>query len=183
MMTIAAAFAAVTMNAQVYVGGGIGFASHDNGNKSYTSFKFMPEIGYSLDEDMAIGITFGYEQGNVDEAIISDKGSLDAPKSFSIAPYLRCNFAKFGPVTLFGDAQLSYSNIDNKDIDGLKYNKFGVGILPGVAVSLTKELSFVSHFGYLGYNQIKSDADGAKATSSVGLNLTNGLSFGLYYNF
>ena len=183
LMTIVAAFAAVSMNAQVYVGGGIGFASYDNGSESKTSFKLMPEIGYTLDEDMAVGISFGYEQGSVSSAINSEYGSSDAPKTFSIAPYLRYNLVKFGPVTLFGDAQLSFANIDNKDIDGKKYNKFGLGVLPGLAVNLTKELSFVSHFGYLGYNQIKSDADGAKAQSSVGLNLTNGLSFGLYYNF
>lgn len=182
-MTIAAAFAAVSMNAQVYVGGSLGFASYDNGAESKTSFKFMPEIGFSLDEDLAIGVSFGYEQGNVNSAIVSTLGSNDAPKSFTVAPYLRYNVVKFGPVTLFGDAQFAYTNINNKDNDGLKYNKFGIGILPGVAVNLTKELSFVSHIGYLGYNQIKSDADGAKAHSSVGLNLTNGLSFGLYYNF
>ena len=180
LMTIAAAFAAVSMNAQIYVGGGVGFASYDNGAESKTSFKLLPEIGYVLDDDMAIGITFGYEQGNVTDAIESGKGSGDFPKTLTVAPYLRYNVAKFGPVTVFGDAQLSFKNID---WDGYKENAFGLGILPGVAVNLTKELSFVSHLGYLGYNQIKADTDGAKARSSVGLNLTNGLTFGLYYNF
>lgn len=183
LMTIAAVFAAVNMNAQFYVGGELGFASYDNGNDSKTSFSFMPEFGYALDEDMSVGVSLGYSQGYVNNAIWSDLGSTDAPKAFTIAPYLRYNLTKFGPVTVFADGELSYSNIDNKDIDGQKYNAFGIGILPGIAVSLTPELSFVSHLGYLGYNQIKSDADGAKARSSVGLNLTNGLSFGLYYNF
>lgn len=183
LMTIVAAIAAVSVNAQVYVGGGIGFASYDNGAKSYTSFKFLPEIGYVLDEDMAIGVTFGYEQGSVDAAINSTVGSVDAPKTFSVAPYLRYNFVKMGKVAIFADGQLSYKNIDNKDINGQKYNSFGIGVLPGIAVNFNDKLSFVSHLGYLGYNQIKSDADGAKAQSSVGLNLTNGLTFGLYYNF
>jgi hypothetical protein len=183
LMTIVAAIAAVSVNAQVYVGGGIGFASYDNGAKSYTSFKFLPEIGYVLDEDMAIGVTFGYEQGSVDAAINSTVGSLDAPKTFSIAPYLRYNFVKLGNVTIFADGQLSYKNIDRKDIDGQKYNGFGIGVLPGVAVNLNEKLIFVSHLGFFGYNQVKSDADGAKARSSVGLNLSNGLTFGLYYNF
>lgn len=180
LMTIAAVFAAVNMNAQFFVGGGIGFASYDDGTESKTSFKFMPEVGYVLDENMAVGVTFGYEQGYVSSGINSQSGSGDFPKTFSVAPYLRYSFAKFGPVSVFADGQLSYKNIDR---DAYKENAFGLGILPGIAVSLTPELSFVSHLGYLGYNQVKADSDGAKARSSVGLNLTNGLSFGLYYNF
>jgi hypothetical protein len=180
LMTIAAAFAAVSMNAQVYVGGSLGFASYDNGADSKTSFKLLPEIGFSLDENMALGIVLGYEQGKVTDAVDSETGSIDYPKTFSVAPYLRYSFAKFGPVSVFADAQLSYKNIDR---DGYKDNAFGIGILPGVAVNLGEKLSFVSHFGYLGYNQIKADTDGAKARSSVGLDLTNALTFGLYYNF
>ena len=38
VLTMVAALAAVSMNAQVYVGGSFGLASFDNGNKSQTAF-------------------------------------------------------------------------------------------------------------------------------------------------
>ena len=182
LMTMVAAFAAVSMNAQVYVGGSLGFASYDDGNTSKTSFKLLPEVGYVLDEDMAVGITFGYEQGNVSNGVDSKIGSTDYPQTFSIAPYFRYNFTKMGPVTVFADGELMYAS--TKAADGAKKdNTFGVGIKPGIAVALGDKLSFVSHLGYLGYNQTKHDVDGAKARSSFGLDLANGLTFGLYYNF
>ena len=49
LMTMVAAFAAVSMNAQYYVGGEIGFASSKAavaGAETQTSFKIMPEFGY-----------------------------------------------------------------------------------------------------------------------------------------
>lgn len=179
LMTIAAAFVAVSMNAQVYVGGSFGFASFDNGNKSQTAFKVIPEVGYNIDENIAVGISLGYQQG-----ITSAAWELNDPnedlKLFSIAPYLRYTFAKMGPVALFADASFEYAHADN---DGAKANGFGLGILPGIAVNLGEKLSFVSHIGKLGYLQTKADVDGAKAISTFGLDLDNALTFGLYYNF
>ena len=179
LMTMAAAFVAVTMSAQVYVGGSFGFASYDDSNKSYTAFKFVPEIGYNLDEDMAIGVALGYTQGSTTAAWLLTNPNEDL-KTFSIAPYLRYSFAKFGPVTVFADGSFEYAHNDN---NGVKANAFGLGILPGIAVSLNEKFSFVSHIGRLGYTQSKLDVSGAKAQSTFGLDLDNALTFGLYYNF
>jgi len=178
-MTLAAAFVAVSMSAQVYVGGSFGFTSFDDSNKSHSAFKFMPEVGYNLDENMSIGVTLGYKQGSTSAAWELNNPNKDL-KSFSIAPYLRYSFAKFGPVSVFADGALEYEHIDN---DGAKANGFGLAVLPGIAVNLNEKLSFVSHVGRLGYKQSKADADGAKAISTFGLDLDNALSFGLYYNF
>ena len=179
LMTLAAAFVAVSMSAQVYVGGSLGLASFDDGNDSKTAFKFAPEIGYNLDEDMSVGIVFSYANGSMENAMDVTTFNKDF-KEYEISPYLRYNFAKMGAVTVFADGALSYTHQDT----GLtKYNGFGLGIKPGVAVTLTDKLSFVSHVGFLGYKSNKEDADGAKNHSTIGLNLDNALSFGLYYNF
>ena len=62
----------MTVNAQVYVGGGVGLQSSSYDGNSETFFKLMPEIGYNLNEDWAVGITVGYgeskttiKEGNV----------------------------------------------------------------------------------------------------------------------
>ena len=179
LMTMVAAFAAVSMNAQVYVGGSLGFASYDDSNKSHTALKIMPEVGFNLDEDMAVGVALGYTQGSNALAWSLTNPNEDL-KTFSIAPYLRYTFVKLGSVSLFADGRFEYAHIDN---DGAKANGFGLGIVPGLSVNLNDKLSFVSHFGFLGYQQAKADVDGAKAQSTFGLDLDNALSFGLYYNF
>ena len=50
----------MTANAQVYVGGGIGFASESYDGDSETVWSIMPEIGYNLNEDWAVGVVVGY---------------------------------------------------------------------------------------------------------------------------
>ena len=179
LMTLVAAFVSVSMSAQFYVGGSVGFASFDDSNKSHSAFKFVPEVGYNLDEDMAVGISLAYTQGSTAAAWLLTDPNEDY-KTFSIAPYLRYSFAKFGPVTVFADGCFEYAHIDN---NGAKANGWGLGIMPGIAVNLNEKFSFVSHIGRLGYSQSKEDVSGEKAVSTFGIDLDNALTFGLYYNF
>ena len=68
-MTLAAVCFAATMNAQVYVGGSLGFnawSSQENaGDRSETTFKIMPEIGYNINDSWAIGTVIGYESNSL----------------------------------------------------------------------------------------------------------------------
>ena len=140
----------MTANAQVYVGGGIGFQTSSNDGNSETTIKILPEIGYNLDENWAVGIAVGYGENQT-------------------------------KINVFVDGTVDYAHAD---ADGLKSNSFGVGVKPGVAVNLNDKLSFVTHFGFLGYQYDKLDVDGAKATNTFGFDLDgNNLTFGLYYNF
>lgn len=180
MMTIAAAFVATAMNAQVYVGGGVGLTTTSHDGDTRTSFKIMPEIGYNLDENWAVGIAFGYAQDKnstkVNNVEVSTKD-----KQFQISPYARYTFAKFNNVNLFIDGGLDYIHEDNA---GDKWNTFRVGLKPGVAVNLNEKLSFVAHAGFLGYQNYKKDADGAKAYNSFGVGVdATDINFGLYFNF
>ncbi len=180
MMTLAAIAVAATMNAQVYVGGGVGFATSSNDGNTDTSFKIIPEIGYNLDDNFAVGIAFGYAQNKSTKKVAGVETSV-TDKIFEINPYLRYTFLKLDKVNVFVDGGLTYVHNDNA---GTKTNTFGIGLKPGVAVNLNEKLSFVTHFGWLGYTNSKVDVDGAKATNTFGLDLDgNNLTFGLYYNF
>ena len=172
MMTLVAVAMATTMNAQWYVGGGVGFESVSSDGNSTTAFTLLPEVGYNLDEKMSVGAVFGYsEAGNDDHKV----------KTFSIQPYLRYNLVSFDKVNVFVDGGLGYKNTKYVSY---KNNTFYVGIKPGVAVNLNDKLSFVSHFGFLGYQNSKDDYDGAKAVNTIGLSVDGtDLNFGLYYNF
>lgn len=172
MMTIAAAFVATAMNAQGYIGGSVGFASESYDGNSTTVWSIMPEVGYNISENIAIGAVLGYGEAGKDEAKV---------KKFSVAPYARFTVAKLEKINVFIDGGVGYTNTK---VAGVKTNEFEVGLKPGVAVNLNDKLSFVTHFGFLGFNTSKPDYDGAKATNTFGFNLDgNNLTFGLYYNF
>lgn len=174
LMTIAAVVAAANVNAQVFVGGALGFATESYDGDSETSFVVKPEIGYTLDENWALGISFGYGETGKDNKKV---------KTLSVNPYARYTFAKFDNVNLFVDGGFDFENVDSKSY-GYKVNSWGIGLKPGVAVNLNESVSFVAHAGFLGYASSKPDYDGAKATNTFGLavDATN-IDFGLYFNF
>ena len=61
LMSLAVAFVSLAANAQVYVGGNVGIASSKEGNAdAVTTYKVLPEIGYNINENWAIGTTVGF---------------------------------------------------------------------------------------------------------------------------
>ena len=176
LMTMVAAFAAVSMQAQVYVGGSFAieaWSSQKNaGDRSETAFKIMPEIGYNLNDQWAIGTVIGYQNDKFNGV----NGLSES--AFSIAPYARYTFSKLGKVNLFVDGGVDFTSGSKAD-----YTDLGVGFKPGLAVSLTDNLSFVSHVGFIGWKQHNPDGDDNN-TSKFGIDLSGAnLTFGLYYNF
>ena len=176
LMTMVAAFAAVSMQAQVYIGGSFAieaWSSQKNaGDKSETVFKIMPEIGYNLNDQWAIGTVVGYQ---------NDKwNGVDglSESAFTVAPYVRYTYTKVGKVSLFVDGGADFTSASKAD-----WTEISVGLKPGLAVSLTDNLSFVSHIGFLGWNQFNPDGDD-NSINKIGLDFdATNITFGLYYNF
>ena len=169
-MTLAAVAVAATMNAQTYIGGGIGYSHNKIADVKADAFKIVPEIGYNLDDNLAVGLGIGYTYSKEDDV---------KTNGFVIAPYLRYTFAKFDKVNLFCDLGIEYDYVKAGE---LKTNTFGAGLYPGVAVNLNDKLSFVTKVGALSYFHSKV-TDGPKGDQfNIGLDGTD-LSFGLYYNF
>ena len=175
-MTLVAAFAAMSMNAQVYIGGSFAFEAWSSqklaGDKSETVFKLLPEIGYNLNDEWAIGTVIGYESDKF-------KGVAGGSESaFTIAPYARYTFSKLGKVNLFVDGGLGFTSASKAD-----WTELQVGFKPGLAVNLTDNLSFVSHIGFIGYDLLNPDGDDNNI-SMFGLSLdATDVTFGLYYSF
>ena len=169
----------MTANAQVYVGGGVGLLTSSYDGNSATYFSILPEIGYNINEDWAVGIAVGYGEAKSKVNVAGVKVT-EKVKTFQIAPYARYTFAKFDKVNLFVDGSVGYKH---ENFAGVKTNTFAVGFKPGVAVNLNDKLSFVAHVGFLGYQNDKVKGDD-KSTNTFGLNLDgSNLSFGVYYNF
>jgi hypothetical protein len=182
LMTLVVAAMAVSANAQMYVGGGVGLGSSKwdtDGAENVTSYKFIPEIGYNFTDDMAVGIAFGWQGSN--------KGGA---KAFSMNPYFRYTFMKQGMVSVFADATVgyehAYSNPKYNGVARKSIDTFGAGIKPGVAFNVTDKFSVVAHVGFLGWEQLKLDnyVGGTEKKNNYGFDLDgNNLSLSLYYNF
>ncbi len=176
LMTMVAVFAAVSMNAQVYVGGSVAFEAWSSqklaGDKSETVFKLMPEIGYNINNEWAIGTVIGYQNDKFNGV----NGVSES--AFTIAPYARYTFSKLGKVNLFVDGGVGFTSASKAD-----WTELEVGFKPGLAVNLTDNLSFVSHIGFIGYDLLNPDGDDNNI-SMFGLSLdATDITFGLYYSF
>ena len=169
VMTMVAAVAAMSVSAQVYVGGGVGVANSSDGDNDVTVYKLVPEVGYSFNSDWAAGVAFGWEGAT--------KGGA---KKFSVNPYVRMTLVKNKVVSAFIDGSVGYAHTYNAGYDN---DEFSVGLKPGVALNLNEKLSFVTHIGFIGYEHEKDNRIDAKY-NSWGVDLDGrDIVFGLYYNF
>lgn len=176
-MMAAFAVASVAASAQVYVGGSVGFGSSKadyDGAKAATNFTIMPEIGYNLDENWAVGIGIGYS---------SEKEAEVKTEGFTIEPYARYTFAKWNNVGLFVDGLVGYTTSKTTEDDeaDIKANTLRIGFRPGISYSPTQKLSLVATLGWAGYKN--TDLDAYKVNSyGVNVDLST-VNFALYYNF
>ena len=178
LLTIVAVLAAVNMNAQFYVGGSVGFGSVKpvGGGDSEFAFKILPEAGYQINDQWAAGLTLGYSKGDFLMASGTEDFRAATREVFTIAPYARYTAMDFDPIKVFFDGLLNFSSIKN----GGSY--FGLGVSPGIAISLTDEISFVTHLGFVGFENRSPEGSG-KSGSKFGIDFRNNCSFGVYYNF
>lgn len=180
-MTLAAVAVAATMNAQVWVGGELGFAaSHVNGSDNTDkTLTIAPEIGYNLSDNWSVAVALGYSYAS--SQAIANLGSFDNVNTYAIKPYARYTFVKSGNFSAFVDGGINYATIHVKGADN-NFNQFGVSVVPGLAYAVSDKVTLVSHLGsglYYNHTWMKDFAH----VNDYGLNLFNGISFGAYYNF
>lgn len=161
LVVLAAALMAVTANAQWYVGGSLLFDTAKNTDqygKSMARIEFAPEVGYTISDKSALGVSFSFD-------------NIGGGTGVEIAPYYRYFMTKMGPVSLFVDGQLL---LDFRSLGGGESTStFGLGVAPGIAIPVSDNLSFVGHLGRIGYYDNSFQIDCSPA--HIGM--------GLYYSF
>lgn len=161
----------ITASAKGFVGGELGLWRNYDANT--TSFKILPTVGYDLNSKWTIGGSIGYGYDY-------NKGA-DA-HSFIISPFARYNAVSFGPVTIFADGGLTYSLTDWEGPGS--NNSWEVGIKPGVKVNLHKNISFVSHWGFLGWRENDGTRFMPQGETGFGFDFSgNSLTVGMSYDF
>lgn len=193
MMTLAAVCVAATMNAQMYVGGGIGFNNNksNNGNTTATSFSINPEFGMALNDQLGWGVQLGFETTKNENKVGNETVESTTTK-FSVKPYLRYQAFEVGKVNVFVDGGVNFGISSQKDMKPAM--DLGLFVTPGIAYNVNDKWSIVAKlnnmfaFGY--HKDAVADVDNApEAPTSINANLSTGgfqlgsLTFGVYYNF
>ena len=176
LMTLVAAAMAVSVNAQIYVGGSVGVGSVKFGSDdAETTYKFMPEIGYNINQDWAIGVALGYQKGTCNFGEFDfNPGKTEV---FMVNPYARYTFLDSDMVNVFIDGGIGFASY--KDLG----SAFQAGLRPGIALKASDKISLVAHVGFVGFETFSPKGDG-DSSNAFGLNLdNNNIMFGVYYNF
>lgn len=176
LILIVALVAAMNVNAQWYVGGSVGFGSAKNGGgDSETTYKILPEIGYNLNDQWAIGVGFGYRKGTCDFGYYNF--SMGTTEYYAVCPYARYTFWKSGIVNTFIDGGVGFESV--KDTGSYFY----AGLTPGIAVKASDHISFVTRVGFIGFESFSPKGDG-ESSNAFGVNLDGyDILFGVYYTF
>ncbi|WP_420186811.1 outer membrane beta-barrel protein [Bacteroides pyogenes] len=162
--------AALSVKAQVYVGGTTSLWHNDDADETY--YAIAPEIGYNLNNEWIVGAAFGFARRSWDKEDLS----LYRRTAF-FAPYVRYSFYENKVVRLFVDGTigLSSTKVKHHDSEG----GFELGFKPGIAINLNKRFSLVAKCGFLGYRD-----DYAYGMDGYGFSLSGeDLAFGVYYTF
>ena len=187
ILTIAVAAFAFAANAQLVIGGNIGFnttsGSAENintigGTTTTTTtsspktldLTIMPKIGYMINDDMQVGLKFGYNMNkttNYDVFVADDFETLTI-STISIVPFFRYNITEMGNFKLFCEAAIPIGispaikdHYDNgsgttTDTEGASGMSFGITVVPGLNYSLNEHISFDVYVNAIGLGFIHS---------------------------
>lgn len=175
------AASALTANAQVFVGGALGFNSNKfcDGAESTTAFTLAPTIGYNINENWAVLAEISFNSTNNAGAFDPELAGMKMDKSAStlgLGVYGRYTFAKTGIASFFVDGGVSMTSMNN-DRGAI----FSVGLRPGIKLSASEKVDLVATIGALRY-QFANEKAGKGNDLYLGVDNTN-IALGVYYNF
>ncbi len=196
--------AATAVNAQIYLGGSVGFGSTsikpETGDKGTSSnWNITPTVGYYLNDRFDIGLDLNLGSTTDKTPITGSTNEVKLTSSpWKVTPFARYSFFQVGKFEAIaklavdfggGKTEREYSTTPDANTS-TKYTKWGINLSPVLAWSLTDNvvLYTTSDILTLGYNSTKVK-DGDK-TSSFGLKAnaggvanTSNIQIGFIYKF
>lgn len=152
------------------------------GSEAQTSWSLSTELGYFIQDNLALGIRLnlgGTSQGDNSSSTLG--GGLYARKFWDVSD----NF------NIFVGANLGYDGSTNKSKVGTttfesKSNTLGVFLDLGMTYQVSEKWTIIGRLGTLGFNSTSDPDNDQAGSSSFGLNvntLGNPFSVGMYYSF
>ena len=174
LMMAAFAMAAVTANAQSWIGGNLGYSVTDQDHGTKTHYlSISPEVGFNITDKWAFAVNLDYEMARAKQQNGLEWGTVH---EITVNPYARYTFAKSGIASFFVDGGIRVGAQKIKDVDDADAI-YGFGFQPGVALQISKKVCLVTKLGALGYRH-------SDDTDQFGFNVNNeAITFGAYYAF
>lgn len=156
ILTVVAVFAiAFCANAQFYGGAGFGFNLVTSDGHTSSSLHFTPGVGYTFSERSSAGIYLALD--------------IAGGTQWTINPYYRFTFASVKNAHFFTEAKLKIGQTRGVTM-------WGLGLVPGLAFSLTDKLDIVARAGYLGLESVGS-------STAFGINILQDNEIGVQFKF
>jgi hypothetical protein len=194
LVVLVAVAGVLSTNAQYYAGGSLNFGINtdkpkDGKKTTASSFGIAPEVGYSLSQDLDLGLAFNFN---------TSKNASDLKSSgWKIAPYARYSFVEFGRFSVLGKGEIFFGGATRETNEGVKIKNestvFGLAITPVLKYSLSDHFDLLSNLNFLniGFSQTSEKSDGHKFTNNgfnLGVNTGNvatlgDISIGFAYKF
>jgi hypothetical protein len=200
-------FTAFALNAQVYLGGQLGFnlqnsatsQGYENSNYNSTTkniqFAFGPEVGYSINDKLDVGVNLSISFGNSESSDASDYYSYSTKTNslgWAAAPYVRYSFVKFGKFKILGKASFFAEGTKNNQEYKYQYigadynttqtnsgrtNSLGINISPLITFQASKHFVLLADLNFLGLHLAFN-----KTTSDTNTNKSTDFGFNINTN-
>ena len=191
LSVLAIAAMATTANAQLWVGGSLGF-SHEGGviktkeadtdKPSVNSFSFAPMVGFELNEKLSVGGKLDFTNESTKQTV-GDTDTKRTKTTFGITPFARYTFVEFNKFGLLAEAGIPVSFISSKHDNGSKTVKgdpetsIGLYVRPMLTYSLNDNFQLECGLNFLSLDvehSVIKDRDDKKNK-----NITNTFNFGV----
>ncbi|RZL41863.1 MAG: porin family protein [Pedobacter sp.] len=163
----------------MFLSGAFSLESSKTGESKTSGFEIEPRFGYFVTDNIAIGGKLGYASSKAETAGVDTADNT----ALTIGAFGRYYFTPASQFSLFGQAGLDYSSIENKLADA-KSNEIGVNVGLGLSYFVSNDWAIEATWAGLGYTSNDNGGDGAEKTNTFGLNADlRAISFGVVYKF
>jgi len=173
-------------NGDVFITGGIGITSFEEGDVSSSIFNISPKIGFFVSDNIAIGGRLGYrsETADVYDADLLEYGE-EKYSTLMVGAFGRYYTTPSSDFSFFAELGVDYMST-TVDVPGGDYKEtgFGIALSPGISYFMSDHFALEASIGVLGYNTMKPDYDGAenRNTFDIGVNMED-VMVGVVYKF
>ncbi len=170
-------FISISANAQLFVGGHLGFSYNGGSDKvgntsvdapSTRIFNFSPMAGYYLTPKMAVGVKLNFN--SIKEETPDDE-TIEKTKTFGIAPFLRYHAITFNKISVFAQGGIGFSfassktTVNGTSTDEPKTTSVGFGMSPGISYELNEHFMLETTINILSVNySFSTTKEGSGAT-------------------
>lgn len=156
ILLVALSVMAVGQDSKMWIGGSLQFSSTNNYGDKASGFSLMPEFGYAVNSNFAVGGAIGFSTSSTEADGADNK---DINNTFSLKPFVRYSAIKFEKITIFAQGELPLNFHGGKYDDGTSknsYNSVGINVLPGLSYALNEKwgatLIMPSIFSFVTYS-------------------------------